>query len=99
MDTTATNRKIRELLTAVQSGTLKINPVFQRRLVWKNKDKCSFIQTVLDGYPFPEIFVATGEIDLETGEGAELLVDGQASEYAKPIFPRLGIPPVRKQTA
>ena len=77
MKTTATNRKIRELLTAVRNGTLKINPAFQRRLVWKNKDKCSFIQTVLDGYPFPEIFVATGGVDLETGEGTELLVDGQ----------------------
>ncbi len=77
MKTTATNRKIRELLTAVQNGTLKINPAFQRRLVWKNRDKSSFIQTVLDGHPFPEIFVATGEVDLETGEGTELLVDGQ----------------------
>lgn len=77
MQTTATNRKIRELLIAVQNGTLKINPAFQRRLVWKNRDKCSFIQTVLDGYPFPEIFVATGGVDLQTGEGTELLVDGQ----------------------
>ena len=77
MKTTATNRKIRELLTAVQNGNLRIHPAFQRRLVWKNKDKCSFLQTVLDGYPFPEIFVATGEVDLETGEGTELLVDGQ----------------------
>ena len=77
MDTTATNRKIREILTAVQNETLIINPVFQRRLVWKNQDKCSFIKTVLDGYPFPEIFVATGNINLESGEGTELLVDGQ----------------------
>ena len=77
MQTTATNRKIRELLTAVQNGTLKINPAFQRRLVWKNRDKSSFIRTVLDGYPFPEIFVATGGVDLQTGEGTELLVDGQ----------------------
>lgn len=77
MQTTATNRKIRELLTAVQNGTLKINPAFQRRLVWKNRDKSSFIRTVLDGYPFPEIFVATGGVNLQTGEGTELLVDGQ----------------------
>lgn len=77
MDTTATNRKIRELLTAVQNETLKMDPYFQRRLVWKNEDKCGFIQTVLDGYPFPEIFVATGKIDLDTGGGEELLVDGQ----------------------
>ena len=77
MKTTATNRKIRELLTAVRNETLIIKPPFQRRLVWKNKDKCNFLQTILDEYPFPEIFVATGEVDLDTGQGTDLLVDGQ----------------------
>ena len=77
MKTTATNRKIRELLTAVRNNTLIIKPAFQRRLVWKNKDKCNFLQTVLDEYPFPEIYVATGGVDLVSGEGTEVLVDGQ----------------------
>ena len=77
MKTTATNKKVRELLTAVRDESLEIKPPFQRRLVWKNQDKCNFIQTVLDGYPFPEIYVATGQLDLETGEGTQLLVDGQ----------------------
>ena len=77
MKTTATNRKVRELLTAVRTDKLVIRPAFQRRLVWKNKDKCNFLNTVLDEYPFPEIYVATGEVDLDTGEGTELLVDGQ----------------------
>ena len=77
MNTTATNRKIREILASVQKGTLILKPPFQRRLVWKVKDKRSFIQTILDGFPFPEIFVATGDIDLDTGEGVDVLVDGQ----------------------
>ena len=77
MKTTATNRKIRELLTAVRNETLIIKPTFRRRLVWKNKDKCNFLQTILDEYPFPEIYVATGEVDLDTGQGTDLLVDGQ----------------------
>ena len=77
MKTTATNKKVRELLTAVRDESLEIKPPFQRRLVWKNRDKCKFIETVLDEYPFPEIYVATGELDLETGEGTQLLVDGQ----------------------
>ena len=77
MKTTATNLKVRQLLTDVRDESLEIKPPFQRRLVWKNRDKCNFIQTVLDGYPFPEIYVATGELDLETGEGTQLLVDGQ----------------------
>lgn len=77
MKTTATNRKIHQLLTGVRSGVLKISPAFQRRLVWKTKDKCNFLQTVLDEYPFPEIYIAIGGVDLDTGEGIEMLVDGQ----------------------
>ena len=77
MRTTATNRKIRVLLTAMREGTLVPNPEFQRRLVWTNKDKQNFLLTVLEEYPFPEIYVAAGEVNLETGEGTEMLVDGQ----------------------
>ena len=77
MKTTASNRKIRQLLTAIKNETLVPNPAFQRRLVWKNKEKCSFLRTVLNEYPFPEIYIAAGGVDLDSGEGTELLVDGQ----------------------
>lgn len=77
MKTTATNRKIRVLLTAMREGGLVPNPSFQRRLVWKSKDKQNFLKTVLDDYPFPEIYIAAGDVNLETGEGTEMLVDGQ----------------------
>jgi len=77
MSTTATNRKIRELLTAVRDGRLEPRPEFQRRLVWANKHKVAFLDTVLRGYPFPEIYTASGRVDSRTGEGSELLVDGQ----------------------
>jgi hypothetical protein len=77
MKTTATNRKIRELLTQLREGKLEPRPEFQRRLVWSNKDKSSFLETVLFNLPFPEIYVAAGSVNLETGEGKEMLVDGQ----------------------
>jgi hypothetical protein len=77
MKTTATNRKVRELLTALRENKLIPRPDFQRRLVWSNKDKSAFLETVLLNYPFPEIYVAAGEVNVETGEGTELLVDGQ----------------------
>ena len=77
MKTTATNRRVRELLTGLRDGTLIPRPEFQRRLVWSNKDRVSFIETVILGYPFPEIYVAAGEVDLESGEANEMLVDGQ----------------------
>jgi hypothetical protein len=75
--TTATNKRIRELLTEIRDGTLIPRPEFQRRLVWAMRHKNAFIQTVLEGYPFPEIYIAAGEVDLTTGVGSLMLVDGQ----------------------
>ena len=77
MNTSASNRRLRVLLTAITKETLIPQPDFQRRLVWSNKDKVEFIKTVLEGYPFPEIYIAAGSVDPKTGEGCELLVDGQ----------------------
>lgn len=77
MQTTATSRTIRELLTGIRNETLVPRPEFQRNLVWSNRHKSDFIKTVLDGYPFPEIYLATGEVDSDTGKRKEMLVDGQ----------------------
>lgn len=77
MQTSATNRKIRVLLKSIREGSLIPRPEFQRRLVWSNKHKLAFIDTVISGYPFPEIYIAAGEVDPDTGEGTEMLVDGQ----------------------
>jgi uncharacterized protein with ParB-like and HNH nuclease domain len=74
--TTATNKKVRELLKAVRDQTLIPRPEFQRRLVWTSKDKDKFIDSIVRGYPFPEIYLCNGEVDTETGEGTQLLVDG-----------------------
>ncbi|SDE60639.1 DUF262 domain-containing protein [Desulfuromonas thiophila] len=77
MDTSASNRRLRTLLTAIGNGSLIPQPDFQRRLVWTNKDKIEFIRTVLEGYPFPEVYIAAGKVDPKTGEGSEVIVDGQ----------------------
>lgn len=77
MKTSATNRRIRLLMTALRDNTLVPRPEFQRRLVWTNRHKEEFLKTVLMEYPFPEIYVASGEVDPDTGEGVEMLVDGQ----------------------
>jgi hypothetical protein len=77
MDTSASNRRLRTLLTGIRNGELVPRPDFQRRLVWNNKDKNLFIQTVLENLPFPEIYIAAGKVDSRTGEGSEVLVDGQ----------------------
>ncbi len=77
MKTSATNKRIRELLTGIKDQTLVPRPEFQRRLVWTNRHKQEFIKTVLQEYPFPEIYVATGDVNPDTAEGTQMLVDGQ----------------------
>ena len=76
MKTAPTNKKVREIISSVREGRIEPRPEFQRRLVWKIDDKNHFLDSVLKGYPFPEIYLADGEVDLETGQGTQLLVDG-----------------------
>lgn len=77
MKTTASNLKVRQIIRMMQSETLVPRADFQRRLVWTTEDKNNFIDTVLKGYPFPEIYLANGDVDTMTGDGKQLLVDGQ----------------------
>jgi hypothetical protein len=76
MKTAPTNKKVRELISLVKEEKLIPRPEFQRRLVWSRDDKNHFLDSVLRGYPFPEIYFADGDVNLETGEGTQLLVDG-----------------------
>ena len=70
-------RRVSDLIKDVEDGTLTLRPLFQRRLVWTNIVKDHFLETVMLGLPFPEIFIATGEIDTHTMKRKNLLVDGQ----------------------
>jgi hypothetical protein len=77
MKYTASSQKIRQIVVDVREARLLPRPAFQRRLVWTNEDKWFFIDSILRGFPFPEIYMANGEIDTETGEGTRQIVDGQ----------------------
>lgn len=77
MQTSATNKRLRTILTGIRDKTVVPNPHFQRRLVWSNAHKVAFLRTVLEGLPFPEIFTSAGEVNPDTGDGTELIVDGQ----------------------
>jgi len=77
IQTSATNRRVREIISAVKAGTLVSRPDFQRKLVWTNRDKLLFLDTLLEHLPFPEIYVCAGEVNTETAQGTEWLVDGQ----------------------
>jgi hypothetical protein len=77
MKTSATNRRVHQLMTAIAEKKLNPRPDFQRRMVWTNDDKLKFISTVVRGLPFPEIYVCAGTLDPDTGAATEYLVDGQ----------------------
>ncbi len=75
--TSATNKKIAELFDSIKSNKLILNPAFQRKLVWNQKHKEEFIDTILKGYPFPEIYVADHEVNTEDLSTTQSVVDGQ----------------------
>ena len=73
----SSNVKIIELYNKIENGKLKPHPDFQRKLVWKKQHKYHFIETILLNYPFPEIYIASSEIDVDSLEAKEIVVDGQ----------------------
>ena len=70
-------RDLIDLVNQIKSGALILSPHFQRKLVWREVHKIDFIQTILLQYPFPEIFISRGQIDLETQKSVSCVVDGQ----------------------
>lgn len=57
------------------SQELDMKPDFQRNQVWTNKQKSFLIDTILRGYPIPEIYIQ--ELVSEEGRAQYLIVDGQ----------------------
>lgn len=57
------------------TNQLDMRPDFQRNTVWSNKQKSYLIDTILRGYPIPEIYMQ--EIVYENGYSEYLIVDGK----------------------
>ena len=74
---TASNEKIIDLFNKMNDGSLVFQHSFQRNLVWNNSHKENFLETILNGLPFPEVYFADGKIDLEKKTSETLVVDGQ----------------------
>ncbi len=69
--------KISDIYQRIKNQTLIPQPEFQRKFVWNRAHKEKFIDTILHGYPFPEIYTAQKGINLETIESQDVVVDGQ----------------------
>jgi hypothetical protein len=74
---TVRSREIVDLMAAMKNTALTLSPYFQRNLVWRDAHRRDFIDTILKGYPFPQIFLARGPLDVEKMTASQAVVDGQ----------------------
>ncbi|MEM9271537.1 MAG: DUF262 domain-containing protein [Cyanobacteria bacterium P01_F01_bin.143] len=90
-----TNPTIADIYQDIESSKLILAPDFQRRFVWTHEHQENFIDTIIHGYPFPEIYVCQGTIDIKRVRTTQKVIDGQQrlttiknyieGEYDKPF--------------
>lgn len=71
------SRQLVDVANELKAKRLILAPYFQRKLVWRESHKADFIRTILDGYPFPEVFFSRGRINLNDMTSTSSVVDGQ----------------------
>lgn len=86
------SKPLLDIVNEITSKKLIISPYFQRKLVWRTIHKIDFIKTILMGLPFPELFIAKGDLNIEEMTSTSCVVDGQQRlnsilEYIKGVFP------------
>ncbi|MGV9313715.1 DUF262 domain-containing protein [Streptomyces sp. NPDC003691] len=69
------SKTVAEFRSLDKSGELILQPEYQRQAVWPERAKVSLMETILLGYPIPEIYLAY-ETSPE-GEQSASVVDGQ----------------------
>lgn len=72
-----TNPTIADIYEKIESGRLDLSPDFQRKFVWTHEHQEQFLDTILNGYPFPEIYVCQGDTDLVKIRTYQKVIDGQ----------------------
>ena len=72
-----THPTIAEVYQNIRAKKLILRPDFQRRFVWTHEHQEEFLDTILRGYPFPEIYVCRGDIDVVNLTTTQHVIDGQ----------------------
>lgn len=72
-----TNPTIATIYQDIESRKLILKPDFQRRFVWTHEYQENFIDSILQGYPVPEIYVCQEEIDRQKENTIHYVIDGQ----------------------
>jgi len=71
------SRPVKWLVDGLRDQNIVVDNSFQRRYVWVQKDRISLIETILLGYPIPEIYLWQNATDPDTGDTVYSVVDGQ----------------------
>ena len=72
-----TNPTIADIYEKIDNRRLELAPDFQRKFVWTHEHQEEFLDTILKGYPFPEIYVCQGETDIKKLITKKKVIDGQ----------------------
>lgn len=72
-----TNPTVADVYQLIDEGKLTLRPDFQRKFVWTHEHQEAFIDTILNGLPFPEIYVCEGDVDVQKLRTRRLVIDGQ----------------------
>jgi uncharacterized protein with ParB-like and HNH nuclease domain len=75
MDTES--RPIKWVFDEFKKGNLFVDESFQRNYIWIRKDRISLMETLILGYPIPEIYLWATGTDPNSGETKYSIVDGQ----------------------
>jgi len=60
-----------------QKGLLEVDNTFQRNYVWTEKNQIQLLESILIGYPIPEIYLWNTGTDENTGDTKYSIIDGQ----------------------
>jgi hypothetical protein len=71
----STRRSVAFFKKAHEEDRLQIKPPFQRNPVWTDLQKSFLIDSILRGYPIPELYVQ--DVVTATGDEQHIIVDGQ----------------------
>lgn len=75
MDFSSSMETVSWFMDRYREGTLVIQPPFQRKPVWQERQKCFLIESILQGLPVPELYIQ--QKTSPNGRTTYAIVDGQ----------------------
>ncbi|WP_432468463.1 DUF262 domain-containing protein [Agarivorans sp. Z349TD_8] len=72
-----TNPTIADIYEKIEDNKLDLSPDFQRKFVWTHEHQEQFLDTIINGFPFPEIYVCQGKVDTKKLRTSQKVIDGQ----------------------